>query len=198
MHYFQTIHDECKKATSFGEKRTRNGVNLYGHMRWAGPEAWFHHVFPPLADYELKLLQADLMIGVPENVADFFSLTNGLVLFSGSFAIYGRRTEASFDPDFRVPYDIVPVNRFERPAGMDSDMLIMGGYRWGNGGFVAVDTRTGRAVASTRKDARVLFEWPTFEDMLCSEVMRLANLFDGAGRPKNQTQSELPWDGVNS
>jgi hypothetical protein len=145
-----------------------------------------------------KLLQADLMIQIPESVADFFSLANGLILFGGSLAIYGRRGEASFDPEVRVPYDIVPVNRFERPSGMHPRMLIVGGYRWGKGGYLAVDTLSlsGRVVASTRASGRSLAEWPTFEQMLASEVARLALMFDGTGRKHESSQSELPWEAV--
>lgn len=193
MHNFQKIHDDLRKAANFGKKKSKNGVQLYGHMSWKGPDAWFHEIFPPLADYEIKLLQGDLMIELPEDISDFFSLTNGLTLFNGGFAIYGRRTEASFDPDVRQPYDIVPVNRFERPNDMDDHMLIVGGYRWGKGGYVVIDTRNMNVIACMRSNAKVLFRWETFAEMLGSEVTRISQQFDETGRKRNRAESELPW-----
>lgn len=196
MHYLQEVHEKCRQASIVGEKRTRNGVHLYGHMPWKGPEAWFHQIFPPLTDYQIKRLQGDLLIEIPDEIADFFSLTNGLILFAGAFALYGRRDGSSFDPEVRVPFDIVPVNCFERPPGMGPRMLIVGGYRWGKGGYIAVDTDTGRAVACTRISGKSLFEWPTFEQMLRSEVARLALMFDSTGQKYDLSQNELPWEAI--
>jgi SMI1 / KNR4 family (SUKH-1) len=182
MHYFQEVFNILKKASIFGNQKVSGGAILFGRVAHIGPEAWLHTVYSPLDSLDIDLLEKEIGLEVPESFREFLELSNGINVFSDSLSIDGWRPSFNRSSDERQPYSIVTPNLYERPPGLQKEMLLVGGYSYGNGYCLYIDPRSEFVFQCSRSDARPLKRWESFGEMLVSEVRRLDELFDGRGR----------------
>jgi SMI1 / KNR4 family (SUKH-1) len=189
MHYLQEITEMMRRSSPSGQRILEDGTRLLGHVPHVGPDAWLHLLFPPLSDDEISEIESEMGIRLPESLKDFFSLANGLSLFSGTLSIYGRRHNYSRTGDgFWQPFSIVIPNTVERLRDAKPSFLFVGGYPAQKGFYLYVDTKDLRVYRCTRQSAAPLATWENFGEMLVAEANRLALLFDQRGRRIDPTQ----------
>jgi len=181
MHYFDNVFRLLKKASVLGEKIENNGVTLLGRANHVGSDAWLHTLFPPLDSSDVNLLEEEIGRTFPESFREFLELTNGLNVFSDSLAIFGRRTSYDRNAGEREPYDIVSMNRYDRPTRLRDDVLLIGSYSYGKGFLLYIDPRSERIYRCHRSDGEPIKKWENFGEMLLAEVNRFDQLFDERG-----------------
>lgn len=78
---------------------------------------YLHVVFPGISKSDSEEFQRELSINVHKSFMGFLKTFNGLILFSGTFSIYGfgrikidNIYQASRDPDFPLPYHLYDEN----------------------------------------------------------------------------------------
>jgi hypothetical protein len=166
------------------------------HVPWLAPLAYLNIIFK--APDRSDLIKASLDLRLPPLVADFFSLQNGAILFSGAMCIYGivpkQRLLNRSDPFNRLPFDIAHENN--RWLGHDAErFLVVGSYDY-DSSRVCVDRRD-FTVHSFKTEQRTLattpsYSWQGFEQWLTEETSRLAMLFDRDGRLLVDKSQTLP------
>lgn len=184
--------DDLSRWRQLGEIMLADGTRLIGRVPHVAPEAWLHQLFGPLAPEKVHDLQESLHFRFPKELADFYTLCNGLNMFSCTLCIYGRRTSyARRGEAIWQPFDIVAANTIERPRDSSDTMIFVGSYNW-DGSLVYIDCATGRAARCARDAVCPLSQWPSFEKMLTTEVVRIARLFDEHGRQKDDEAATTP------
>lgn len=194
MHYFEEVFRLLKKASVLGERIEDNGVTLIGRAKDVGPEAWLHTLFPPLDTSDVNLLEEEIGVSFPETFREFLELSNGLNVFSDSLAIFGRRTSYDRNVGEREPYDIVSMNRYERPKRLRADVLLIGSYSYGNGFLLYIDPGSQRIYRCQRSDGEPTNKWQSFGQMLLAEVNRFDQLFDEDGILRDRNAVLMPED----
>ena len=189
MHYLQEVTEIMRRARHLGERVLDGGTRMIGHVPHVAPQAWLHILFSPLSDDEIGEVESEIGIAIPESLKVFYSLANGISLFSGSLAIYGRRDNYKRTVDSaRQPFSITTPNTVERLRDAKGSYLFIGGYPSQKGYYLCVDIRDLRVYRCTRESAKPLANWGSFEEMLVAEANRLALLFDREGRRINPDQ----------
>lgn len=126
--------------------------------------------------------RVDLGHEIPSVFSDFLKRANGLRVFSGHLYICGLRTNyARSGAAAWQPYSILTPNLHERPRNAKTSHFFIGGHE-PYGYRLYMDTASGHVYRCTERSVKPKHEWPSFEDMLESEMQRLALLFDGQGR----------------
>lgn len=183
---FETL----RSAESFGKEVLDNGTLLLGDMSEVVGLAWFHHIFPPISTKGLGYLQKQ--IGpLHKDLRASLEIHNGMVLFAGKLALYGH--QASIDRGKKAsdqPFDIVGPYLYERPRNTPAGIGVIGGYS-ADGSCLMIDSASGVVYRSPRKNWVVISQWPNWEEMFCSEVERLSQLFDSRGRPNGEGVKEI-------
>lgn len=173
------------QAESLGAKTVKSGARLIGHIPHWAPEGYLHVVFPPLSGPDLDKLRRALKRNIPPEYEALLGTTNGLSVFADSLALYGHRTSYRRSIDDTQPYSILDPNQEERPSGLQSSVLVIGGYSE-DGSKVCLDGEHGVVFRCERyRGDLVLNRWPNLETMLQSEIKRLSGLFDERGRRKD-------------
>jgi hypothetical protein len=182
MGYLDEVFSIINKAKAFGNRKASNGTELIGHVPYRGPEAWLHEIYAPLSDKGIQSIEEGIGKELPKVMHDFYRSTNGLDLFSTSLFIYGLRTSYNREGDAaRLPFSIVRRNTMERPSDAKDSFIFIGGYTE-DGSLLYIDCNTGHIYRCDGDSAQPLNEWPSFEEMLLSEVRRLEGLFDEQGK----------------
>ncbi len=87
------------------------------------------------------------------------------------------------------PFGLETCNIFERPRDASDKQFFIGGY--GEDGSLLY-LENDKCFRCSRNSIKPLNQWPTFEDMLLGEVVRLSLLFDKAGKRLVGCQTTLP------
>lgn len=173
-----------------GEIKLDDGTLLIGKAQHIAPKAWLHSIYPPLVDSEIEGLERKLGAKIPENYRVFLKESNGLKLFNTTFCLDGlRKNYRRAEQEVWQPFDICIPNVSERPQNAKSSFFFIGGYDW-DGSLLFTDG--GKVFLCNREDAKPLYEWSSFEEMLSSEIKRLMTLFDKNGKALNADHSTLP------
>lgn len=174
------IRDVIETARAFGTEQLPDGTVLLGRVPHIGSAAFFHELYAPLTEAELRQLEEALGLALPRDFAEFLRVMNGCSLFSGALAIHGlRRNYIRTVAASRQPFSLLDTNRFERPRGAPADAVFVGSYK-ADGSQLAIEG------VSVYRTPRRMFErvqsWRSFGEALLGEVRRLATCFDGEGR----------------
>lgn len=187
--YFNEIMHVLTKADRLGSRQLSNGTRLIGHVPHVAPEAYFHVVYAPLNDAEIRTLEQQIGRPLPRDLKHFYGLCNGLKLFSYALAIDGlRRTNTRTGDDAWHPFAMDVANVKERPKNVDDSFVFFGGYEW-DGSTLGMSGQSREVHRCAPQSARRLNTWASLSDMLCSEVRRLSSLFNADG---HKVSTEVP------
>lgn len=195
---FEYVMRVVRKAESLGSRALPNGVKLVGRVPHVAPEAHLHLVFPPLTAADIEIVEKGIGKPLPHPLAALLRKTNGLDLFSSSLSFYGLRHSYSRSGDYSwQPFDIIMPNVHERPADLDSSLVLFGGYDW-DGSLLATSNEYPEVFRCDRHNGKPLNEWPSLSTMILSEVDRLDALFDEKGRARDPDWPTTPPDNLNN
>ena len=186
------VMEAASRAARFGTATSDNGARMFGHVPFVAPQAWFHILFPPLDEAALGQLERSLMRPIPGPYRDLLRVTNGLHLFGGELALYGRRTDYSRKPEIRLPFDLTDPNVHERPRAADPSWFIFSFYQE-DGSPAYMDPKDNRVYRGSRDLTRPrLNQWSSLDDYLEQEIGRMAPLFDERGRLRDDSIPTTP------
>ena len=181
-----------ERAKILGERQLPNGTRLIGHVPHVAPEAWLHEIFPPLDKGGIDKLEAGLKMSIPTDYKEFLSVANGLMLFSCRLSLDGLRTSYVRTGDEAIqPFSLLTPNTFERPKDALPSYLFIGGYGQ-DGSRLYIDGETSKVFRAARRTSTPLNEWKNFEEMLVTETIRIALLFDDKGKRINPNEPTTP------
>jgi hypothetical protein len=182
-----------ERWTHLGEERASTGARLIGHVPHVAPMAYLHSIYPGLDESQIDELEALCQRPIPPPYRALLRITNGANLFSDKLRINGLRTSYARDADAsRLPYAMEAANTWERPKGSPQDAVFFGGYSF-DGSRLSMLPEDDRVFYTPRRTYEpILRTWPSLDEMLESEVERLAALFDGQGRLKVESFRALP------
>jgi hypothetical protein len=172
------------------------------HVPWVGSSAYLHVVFKPAPPDLLSHAATELKMPVP--FVDFLRIQNGAVLFSGALSIYGIHSRGQLlnrdDPDFVLPFNVEDENQNWPPPDR-AVYLSIGGYSF-DGSRVCINRNDGKVYLFERGTQSLLRSpshcWENIEQLIISEVMRLAALFDRRGKRLVDESQMLPVVGPPS
>lgn len=193
MNYFEEVKKEILRYKHLGEETSGNGTLLIGRAPHIARLAWLHSIYPTLNEQDIDVLKSELQTDIPDPYKHFLkNCSNGLTLFVDEFNLYGLRKQLSRGIEAsRQPYSPVTANIDERPKNAKDIFFFIGGYSW-DGSNIYIDKTTNKVHYCDRWDATSLFEWPSFEEMLVSEVRRICSLFDEKGVVKDPDKYTTP------
>jgi hypothetical protein len=180
-----------ENAASTGSQTLANGTRLLGHVPHVSRLAYLHVLFPALEQRSIVELESELGRKLPATFSSFLREHNGVILFQGALAIYGQKAHYLRDASSRQPFSLVDENCVSPPAGAQRDELYIGGYDW-DGSKLFMKEGDRRVYFRALGDPKVLLEWASIEEMLRSEISRLANLYDERGIEINSSVCTLP------
>ncbi|MGH7719354.1 MAG: SMI1/KNR4 family protein [Gemmatimonadaceae bacterium] len=176
------VYQVLDAARALGSRVLRDGTELIGHVPHIAPEAWLHVLFPGLDAADIRQTGEEAGHRMEPSFARFLAYHNGLSVFSGALYLYGlRKRNRRRDLDDWEPFSIGVPNVKERPKDAQGTHLFVGGYS-DDGSRLYVDTATAVVYRCARHSVEPWQFWPSFFEMLESEVARLAGLFDEGGR----------------
>jgi hypothetical protein len=147
-----------------------------------------------LNDNDIDRLERQLGITLSESLREFYRRWNGIKLFAYSLNIYGlRHSFVRKGDEAWQPFSLLTPNLQERPIDADDELVFFGGYRR-DGSDLAMRESSPKVFRCARYSAQPLNEWPSFDEMLISEVERLSRLFDEHGRKRDPTAPTTPPD----
>lgn len=175
-----------------GERRLSNGAHLIGHVPHRAPEAYLHTLFPPASDASIGRARTQLVAtDAFDQYIRFLVEHNGANFFLGSLAFNGIRGELiSRSSNDRQPFDLVELNRFERPKNAEAEVLFIGSYNW-DGSLIYLEP-SGRVFVCNKRDATPYARWPNLVDMISHELSRLVQFYDREGRIIDNKAPRIP------
>ena len=172
-----------------GQKTLSNGATLIGKAPHIAAEAWLHHMYAPLSEHDIELIEQQLNQGIPCSYKKFLSAGNGLNIFNTTLSLYGLRSNYNRNElDVWQPFDLIIANTTEKPKGAN-DLFIIGAYDW-DGSKLCIH-QDDEQVFVIDNDNEFVCRWKDFDTMLSSELKRLQLLFDSEGKECNPLQSTV-------
>jgi hypothetical protein len=185
MDRFEDLLTILERWAACGERRLPDGTKLICPTPHVGSLAWLHELFGPVGPEAISKAEARCGCIFPEDLRQFFTLSNGLSLFSGRISIYGiRRNYARTGDDRWQPFDIADHNEYsDRPDNCSNSILFFASLNRGTDRCFFEDWDDGHRVGQTsRKEFAPTRYWPDFWTWLFTEVQWLERLFDPQGR----------------
>ena len=169
---------------------SQEGGFFIGKAPHRGIRAWQNKIYPKISMTEIEIMENEMHRQIaPSYIRFLTSFSNGLDIFNDTLGLYGYRYSFRRDETHnQQPYNLVWLNRFQRPLNITVDMFFIGEYNWDHS-FLYV-TPDQKVHFCHREDATSLFTWDSIEDMLLSEIKRIYTLFDDRGvaiDPKHPT-----------
>lgn len=187
----QTYTHFMRAAASFGKITLSDGTELLGELPRVGASAYLHVIFSALDVKDLEGLEAKLHRPVPAPLAKFLLRHNGLIAYQGALAISGYRRDFSRDPSKRQPFDILEGNTYSRVPGACAGDFFIGSYNW-DGSLLYLRDDSIKVFRRSKRDPAVLNIWPSLDQMLNEEVLRISLLFDEFGHEKSEDMPTSP------
>ncbi len=169
---------------------SQEGGFFIGKAPHRGIRAWQNRIYPKISMTEIEIMENEMHRQIaPSYIRFLTSFSNGLDIFNGTLALYGYRYSFRRDETHdQQPFNLVWINKREKPWNSTDDMFFIGTYNW-DYSFLYV-TPDQKVHICHREDATSLFTWDSIEDMLLSEIKRIYTLFDDRGvaiDPKHPT-----------
>jgi hypothetical protein len=143
---------------------------------------WLHLLFAPAAPKGIERL-IQLVPILPEfQLYDFFRVLNGMNLFESNLFLLGTRTHFRPDNNVVTPWDLDTHHYEEVYNFRGRKALLVGGSHALPNGIHYVENADKTIDAFDRTDwSRPMYTWPTLDELIVSEVDRLASLYDDEG-----------------
>jgi hypothetical protein len=176
-----------------GEHVLEDGTRLVGHIPHRAPKAYLHVLFAPITSD--LLLVAREQFGEAEAFecyTQFLKEYNGANFFIGSLVFNGVRSPGliSRSAAVRQPFDLLELNRFRRPPNAAVESVFIGSYNW-DGSLIFIEPDGSIGVCS-KADATPCARWPSLNEMVSGEIIRLAQFYDSAGRIIDESARRTP------
>ena len=171
-----------------------NGTRLIRHVPHVGSLAYLHVVYGPLVENQIDDVEGQIGRKLPAALRRFYMLANGCSLFSGALNFYGLRFDYDRSLSYlsRQPISMEYPNVLERPRNADQRDVFFASYKWD--GTQVLVKEDGSVTACSRFNAQTtLFQWPSIEQMMISEVTRIAHLFDRNGQKIEEGKPTVPF-----
>lgn len=175
---------------------SNNGVKRYFDFRDAMAKKYggnhvvmgkyLHIIFNPIKEKELEILIKEMGVNLPTDYIRLLKLYNGLVLYSGTLAIYGfgrelidGMTQVNRNPNYEYPFHLSDYNQNltstrQLTIGTFNDMKIIYNLQ-DNGNYVYL---------LDSKD-NLISQWNNLENAISELVNEISNLYDEQGIVKN-------------
>lgn len=158
-----------------------DGSKEYGRIPHAGSHAFLHALMPAPSVASIAAAESTLKLIIPDGLRQLWSVSNGLRLFHLSLHILGLPTQFSRALDAPPqPFDFVQYNSYSRPARLDPECTVCGGY--GFDGSAVLLNDEGRVCVSDQTGEQVFAVGSSLADFVLAEFDRLSGLFDADGR----------------
>ena len=161
-------------------------IHVYDHP-------WINTIFTPVGMKEIDEIEEGIGRMIPAVFVNFLTkFSNGLRIFGGTLTLYGYRYNYIREIDWILgqPFEIIPLNTYERPKNATPDMFFIGSYIY-DGSKIYL-TPDGIVHYCQRYDATSLLTWPSLPEMLISEIERIYSLYDEQGVQIDDTVPTTP------
>lgn len=195
MRNFDDVWHLLHAFDHLGTRTLPDGTQLVGHVPHVGSEAYLHVVFPGLGSEQRISLEKVCGRPIPPWLLELYSEHNGMILFSGSLALYGLRASYGRSGDGAwQPFNLAEPNVDERMVDAPPEAVFFGTYDWD--GSLLYTTANSQAVYRCSRDSpKPLNEWANVRLMLTAEVHRIGRLFDAGGRELDDSVPTTPRGG---
>lgn len=191
---YDKLFDSLKSYNCLGEKKLDDNTILIGMAPHIAPEAWLHCIYPGLNKLELEELENELTVKIPIDYRFFLGEANGLGIFNTTLSLFGKRKNYIRTAEsIWQPFSLLRYNVDEKPDNAGDNIFFIGSYDW-DGSLLYIDTNTSKVHLTSREFVSTEYEWPSFYDMLNTEINRLKKLFDSKGVIIDEERSTLPID----
>lgn len=168
-------------------------------------DAYQHEIYPSWSENEILRLEGLISRKIPVPLKEFYRISNGMSIFSGSLSIRGLRENYTREVDIRLPVSLESGNTKDRPMrsvnGKDEFIDNSGQIRFGFFSYsgtelmMLLDDKKHIYAVPRYKEGPILYEWESFESMLNSEIERMSNEYikrDAKVDPLNPIEG--PWE----
>jgi len=193
MEQLDEINSLLFRFSKLGINKSLLGATLIGKAPHIAPEAWLNCIYPVISSNEIEALEQEIGIKMPSSYVMFLNtFSNGLTVLTDTLCLFGKRAffNRSNTEYVRQPYDIVNINKYERPKNASDEMLFIGSYDWDGSYLYMMPDQT--VHFCHRKDATSLYSWESLYTMLIDEIKRLYGLFDSNGVQIDETVPTVP------
>jgi hypothetical protein len=190
---FTRVDKLINKFEHLGKETTLAGVVLIGKAPSQGKHAWINKIYPSLNQSDIIEMEKTIGDSIPSEYEHFLmNYSNGLNVLLSTLSLYGLRKQRGRSIEAsQQPYSLITPNKSERPDNAKVNYFFIGGYNW-DGSLLYIDKNTGVVHCCQRYDATSQKSWPTFEDMIVSEIERLYNFFDDDGTELDEDKPTIP------
>lgn len=183
--------DVLMEAESYGLRKQKDGTVLLGHIPHVAPEAFLHVLFAPTTEKEITSLEKQLKANIPSKYQAFLLKEyNGLIVFGQSLYLNGYRKNYDRTSKNIYPFDLLTVNKFERPSDAEETDFFIGGYDW-DGSLLYMKGEGSKIFRCSRENVEPLNSWTDLDSMLSKEIRRLSGFFKD-GKKKKEDQPTTP------
>ena len=161
---------------------------------WVAPKAYLNIIYKPAPSALLD--EVATRWSFPEAVVEFLRRHNGAKLFSGALSLYGVVAPGQL-LNRQDRFSLPPFNIEQENASWSLDpdrLLVVGGYRL-DGSRACIDRSDSHIHVLKTGQRNPIASWPSLENWLADEVLRLRSLFDDDGRrigPKSDAGPPRP------
>jgi hypothetical protein len=167
----QNTIDSLKDDWSHLPARQVPAGRQIGHVPQIAKEAYALTIFDPLTELEVETLQEETGLSYPKPFFDFLLHFNGLMLFAGEIAIYGRRQGFDRESLSRIqPFSIVTPNTIERLPHAEPPDLFIGFFR--EDGSEICMNEDGAIKRISRDEPTVITTWSSLDRFFETEVIK--------------------------
>lgn len=192
---YEHIIEKLKKWECNGNNTLLNGTVLICKVPHVAPQAWLHILYSPLQEVYINQLETKLTKKIPQDLRVFFSVFNGINIFSDSLSIWGMKSSYSrTDGNEFQPYDLIALNE-EKHYDINENWIVFGSYSW-DGSYMIFDLESdlNKVFRCDSDSNEKLQEWPNLSTWLNCEIERLSQLFDENGIEYNEELPTIPFD----
>ncbi|MBK8186909.1 MAG: SMI1/KNR4 family protein [Cellvibrio sp.] len=150
------------------------GTRLIGHCPHIAPQAYLHVLYAPLSEEELQEFRERIGRPVNHELDNFYRFVNGIMIYSGAIRVLGyvplkRKSNTQI---YNYPSNIIIPNVSARIKGLSDGAIIIGFYQ-ADGSYASIEENGCVVRFDAKGDGSLIQKWPSFENWLSSEVIRL-------------------------
>lgn len=176
-----------------GVEHSKNGALLIGKAPHIAELAWLNTLYPCLSAEEVAQLEMRLQCPIPAAYKQFLmQCSNGLKLLVTTFSLYGSRASYNrTDFSLRYPFDLMDIQKHERPKNATAEMFFFGAYNY-DLSKLYLNTTDNKVYYCARYDSTPLKSWNSLDEMIVSEIERIYTLFDERGHQIDPSEPTTP------
>jgi hypothetical protein len=194
MKYLNRVVEVLEQWQTIGERTTKFGTRLIGHVPHVGDMAYLHLLYKSLNNSQIIEIEQRINKKIPEHMKDFYSFSNGATFFL-TLELQGKRDnyDRTLNDNVYQPIDLEYQNILDKPKNSTEEMFFFGGYDW-DGSNLFTFTNDKKIYLCAYDDAsEIYYEWDSFEDFIVTEIERLSKLYDKDGRKIDKNIPTIPY-----